>query len=116
VCSSDLTLPEFSPHRLRDIVTLTSIPIACGERLYHRTEFLPVLSAGLAVAQPDLSHCGGITEARRIAALAETFDAYLAPHCPLGPIALAACLQVAFVTPNFLIQDRKSTRLNSSHV
>lgn len=100
------TLPEFSGHRLRDIVELTSIPIACGERLYHRTEFLPVLSAGLAVAQPDLSHCGGITEARRIAALAETFDAYLAPHCPLGPIALAACLQVAFVTPNFLIQEQ----------
>nr|WP_233159790.1 enolase C-terminal domain-like protein [Pseudonocardia sp. MH-G8] len=57
--------------------------------------------AGLA-----LSHAGGISEVRRIAALAETFDALLAPHCPLGPLALAASLQVAFVTPNFLIQEQ----------
>jgi galactonate dehydratase len=99
------TLPEHSA-RLRDVVTSTSIPIACGERLYHRTEFLPVLQAGVAVVQPDLSHCGGISEGRRIAVLAETFDAHLAPHCPLGPIALAACLQVAFATPNFLIQEQ----------
>ena len=58
------------------------------------------------MAQPDLSHAGGITEVRRIAALAETFDVQLAPHCPLGPLALAACLQVGFATPNFLIQEQ----------
>src|SRR5690606_33794974 len=56
--------------------------------------------------QPDLSHAGGISEVRRIAALAETFDALLAPHCPLGPVSLAASLQVAFATPNFLIQEQ----------
>ena len=58
------------------------------------------------MAQPDLSHAGGISEVRRIAALAETYGALLAPHCPLGPIALAASLQVAFATPNFLIQEQ----------
>ena len=58
-----------------------------------------MLQAGIAVAQPDLSHAGGITEVRKIAALAEVYDVQLAPHCPLGPIALAACLQVGFATP-----------------
>ncbi|EHR60563.1 galactonate dehydratase [Saccharomonospora cyanea] len=98
-------LPEYA-HRLGDVVATSGVPIACGERLYSRTDFLPVLQAGIAVAQPDLSHAGGISEVRRIAALAETFDALLAPHCPLGPIALAASLQVAFATPNFLIQEQ----------
>jgi galactonate dehydratase len=96
--------PEHS-HLLPGLVAASTVPIACGERLYSRSEFLPVLQAGIAVAQPDASHAGGISEVRRIAALAETFDALLAPHCPLGPIALAACLQLAFATPNFLIQE-----------
>ncbi|RKN07052.1 galactonate dehydratase [Streptomyces radicis] len=82
------------------------VPIATGERLFSRGEFLPALQAGIAVAQPDLSHAGGISEARRIASLAETFGASLAPHCPLGPLALAASLQVDFATPNFLIQEQ----------
>ncbi|HEX2773177.1 MAG TPA: enolase C-terminal domain-like protein, partial [Micromonosporaceae bacterium] len=56
--------------------------------------------------QPDLSHAGGITEVRKIAALAEVYDVQLAPHCPLGPLALAACLQVGFATPNYLIQEQ----------
>ncbi|MEQ3549025.1 galactonate dehydratase [Pseudonocardia nematodicida] len=98
-------LPEYT-HRLGDLVTSTTVPIACGERLFSRTDFLPALQAGIAVAQPDLSHAGGISEVRRIASLAETFDALLAPHCPLGPLTLAASLQVAFATPNFLIQEQ----------
>ncbi|MFI6024753.1 galactonate dehydratase [Amycolatopsis magusensis] len=98
-------LPEYG-HRLADVVRASAVPVACGERLYSRTDFLPALQAGIAVAQPDLSHAGGISEVRRIAALAETFDALLAPHCPLGPLALAASLQVAFATPNFLIQEQ----------
>ena len=65
-----------------------------------------MLQAGVAVVQPDLAHAGGISETRRIAALAETFGVALAPHCPLGPVALAACLQVDFATPNFLIQEQ----------
>ena len=91
---------------LRDVVTSTTIPIATGERLYSRWDFQPALESGIAVAQPDLSHAGGISEVRRIAALAELHGASLAPHCPLGPIALAASLQVAFATPNFLIQEQ----------
>ncbi|MGA8978520.1 MAG: galactonate dehydratase [Pedococcus sp.] len=98
-------VPENS-HLIGDFVRSTTTPVSTGERLYSRQEFLPVLQAGIAVAQPDLSHAGGITEVRKIAALAETFDVQLAPHCPLGPLALAACLQVGFATPNFLIQEQ----------
>ncbi|NEB76626.1 galactonate dehydratase [Streptomyces sp. SID14478] len=98
-------LPEHG-HLLRGLVESTSVPVATGERLYGRAEFLPALQAGIAVAQPDLSHAGGISEVHRIASLADTFGALLAPHCPLGPIALAASLQIAFATPNFLIQEQ----------
>jgi galactonate dehydratase len=98
-------LPE-QGHLLASLAATTPVPLATGERLYGRAEFLPALTAGIAVAQPDLSHAGGITEVTRIAALAETFGAQLAPHCPLGPISLAASLQVAFCTPNFLIQEQ----------
>jgi len=98
-------VPENS-HLIGEFARSTTIPVATGERLYNRQDFLPVLQAGIAVAQPDLSHAGGISEVRRIAAMAEVFDVQLAPHCPLGPIALAACLQVGFATPNFLIQEQ----------
>jgi galactonate dehydratase len=83
----------------------TSVPIATGERLFSREEFLPVLSAGIAIAQPDPAHCGGITEAFRIATLAESFDVQIAPHCPLGPVALAACVQLDLAVPNFYAQE-----------
>ena len=98
-------VPENS-HLIGQLAQSTSIPIATGERLYSRQDFLPVLTAGIAVAQPDLSHAGGISEVRRIAAMAEVYDVQLAPHCPLGPLALAACLQVGLSTPNFLIQEQ----------
>ena len=98
-------VPENS-HLIGQLAQATSIPIATGERLYTRQDFLPVFEAGIAVAQPDLSHAGGISEVRRIAAMAEVYDVQLAPHCPLGPIALAACLQVGFATPNYLIQEQ----------
>ncbi len=76
-----------------------------GERLYSRWDFRPAFAAGIAVAQPDLSHAGGVSECRRIASMAEAFGVAMAPHCPLGPIALAACLQMHFATPNTLIQE-----------
>ena len=98
-------VPE-QTHLLGDLVRCSPVPVATGERLYDRSGFLPALQAGVSVVQPDLSHAGGISEVRRIAALAETFGALLAPHCPLGPIALAASLHVAFATPNFLIQEQ----------
>ena len=98
-------VPEHG-HALARIVAGTTIPIAVGERLFSRWDFRPALEAGVAVVQPDPSHAGGISEVRRIAALAETYGAALAPHCPLGPISLAAALQVDFATPNFLIQEQ----------
>ncbi|MDJ0336082.1 galactonate dehydratase [Salinibacterium sp. G-O1] len=88
------------------VIDSTSIPIALGERLFSRSEFLPVLQSGVAVVQPDLSHAGGISEVTRIVALSETFGALFAPHSPLGPISLAASLQVSFSTPSFLIQEQ----------
>jgi galactonate dehydratase len=98
-------LPEHG-HVLPALIASTPVPIATGERIFSRAGFLPVLQAGAAVVQPDLSHAGGITEVVRIASLADTFGAHLAPHCPLGPIALAASLQVGFATPNLLIQEQ----------
>lgn len=97
-------VPENS-HLMGHIVRASSVPVATGERLFQRQEFLPVLQAGISIVQPDLAHAGGITEVRKIAALAESFGALLAPHCPLGPIALAACLQVATCTSNHVIQE-----------
>lgn len=97
-------VPELSD-QIGRIAAGTTIPVATGERLYSRWDFRDVLSAGIAVAQPDLSHAGGISEGRRIAAMAETWGVSLAPHCPLGPIALAASLQVDFASPNALIQE-----------
>ncbi|MHA6313304.1 galactonate dehydratase [Pantoea sp. USHLN298] len=85
----------------------THLPIAAGERMYSRFEFKRVLAAGgLAIVQPDLSHAGGITECVKIAAMAEAYDVGLAPHCPLGPLALAACLQVDFVSHNAVFQEQ----------
>jgi galactonate dehydratase len=98
-------VPEHG-HRLAELVACSPVPLATGERLYSRSDFLPALRAGVSVVQPDPSHAGGVSEVRRIAALAEPFGALLAPHCPLGPIALAASLQVALATPNFLIQEQ----------
>lgn len=98
-------LPEYTDH-YGLVVQSTSIPIATGERLFSRSEFKDVLRSGIAVAQPDVSHAAGISETRRIATMAETYNVDVAPHCPLGPIALAACLQIDFATPNFLIQEQ----------
>ncbi len=85
----------------------TSIVLAAGERMYSRFEFKRVFEAGgLGIVQPDLSHAGGITECLKIASMAEAYDVSLAPHCPLGPIALAACLAVDFVSYNAIIQEQ----------
>ena len=91
----------------RPLSESSAIPLAAGERMYSRTEFKPVLAAGgLSILQPDLSHAGGITECHKIAAMAEAHDVALAPHCPLGPVALAACLQVDFVAHNAVLQEQ----------
>ncbi|WP_160724276.1 galactonate dehydratase [Bacillus sp. USDA818B3_A] len=99
-------LPE-NNEALREIARATSIPIATGERMFSRWDFKQLLSDGYVdIIQPDLSHAGGITECRKIAAMAEAYDIAVAPHCPLGPIALSACLQVDAVSHNVFIQEQ----------
>ena len=95
------------PEAFAELSRHTHIPIATGERLYSRYDFKSTLVAGgVDIIQPDLSHAGGITESRKIATMAEAFDVALAPHCPLGPIALAACLQIDAVSHNAFIQEQ----------
>ena len=89
---------------LAEIARHTATPIAMGERMYSRWDFKDALDA-VDIVQPDVSHAGGISEVRRIAAMAEAYDVALAPHCPLGPIALAAALQVDFCSINAFIQE-----------
>lgn len=85
----------------------TSLVLAAGERMYSRFDFKRVLEGGgIGILQPDLSHAGGITECLKISAMAEAYDVALAPHCPLGPIALAACLAIDFVSYNAFIQEQ----------
>ncbi|WP_020007647.1 galactonate dehydratase [Salinicoccus albus] len=99
-------LPENNEH-LKDIAMHTSIPIATGERMYSRWQFKNLLHDGYAdIIQPDLSHAGGITECKKIISMAEAYDVAAAPHCPLGPIALAACLQVDATCHNAVIQEQ----------
>lgn len=98
-------VPELGAN-LAGLVASTRVPIATGERLFSRHDFRHAFEAGIAVAQPDVAHAGGISELRRIASAAEMYDVALAPHCPIGPIALAASLQVDFAAPNALIQEQ----------
>ena len=99
-------LPEHN-EALREVARSCTIPIAVGERMFTRWGFKDVLQQGYVdVLQPDLSHAGGILEVRKIAAMAEAFDVAVAPHCPLGPIALAASLQLDACTPNAFIQEQ----------
>lgn len=91
---------------LRDL-TGFGIPIALGERLYSRWDYKAILASGYVdIIQPDLSHAGGITETRKIAAMAEAYDVAVAPHCPLGPISLASALQLDACTANVFIQEQ----------
>ena len=90
-----------------EIAAACNIPIATGERLYTKYDFKRLLSiGGVDIIQPDLAHAGGITEVKKIAAMAEAYDVALAPHCPLGPIALSACLQVDATSYNAVIQEQ----------
>ena len=91
----------------KEIAASCNIPIATGERLFSKYDFKRLLTCGgVDIIQPDLSHAGGITEVKKIAAMAESYDVALAPHCPLGPIALAACLNVDATSYNAVIQEQ----------
>jgi galactonate dehydratase len=99
-------LPEHND-ALREIANISSIPIATGERMFSRWHFKELLHSGVVdIIQPDLSHAGGITECKKIISMAEAYDVAAAPHCPLGPIALAASLQVDATCYNAFIQEQ----------
>ena len=92
---------------MSDLARSTSIPLAIGERLHSRYDFKQVFEKRAAsIVNPDTAHVGGISEMIRIGAWAEAYDVALAPHCPIGPIALAACLQVDATCYNAFIQEQ----------
>jgi galactonate dehydratase len=94
--------PPENPEEIARVAAATTIPIAAGERLYGRAAFRPLLEAGaLAYVQPDLCHCGGFWEGRKIAALAEVYGARIMPHNPNGPISTLVGVHLAACTPNF---------------
>src|SRR5690349_566150 len=92
------------------VMRASRIPIATGERLVGRHQFRELFERRAChVIQPDLSHCGGLWEARKIAAMAEAYSMAVAPHNPNGPIATAAAVHFALATPNWLIQESISS-------
>jgi galactonate dehydratase len=99
-------VPPENVEALLEVRQSVSVPIATGERLVGRHQFRPVFEQRAChVIQPDLCHCGGIMEAKKIAAMAEVYQMGVAPHNPLGPVANAVALHFALSTPNFLIQE-----------
>ena len=91
---------------LKEIARATHIALATGERMFSMAHFRDLLELRCVdLIQPDVSHCGGITNLLSIGRLAECYEVGLAPHCPLGPIAFAACLQVDSVCINFAFQE-----------
>ncbi len=102
-------LPPADVAGLIKLSQMTAVPLATGERLVGREEFAPLFSArAIEIAQPDICHVGGLAEAKKIAAMAETAGIGVAPHNPLGPIAGAAALHFAVSTPNFVVQEEMS--------
>ncbi len=91
------------------VACATSIPLATGERLTTKVEFHEALKAGVSILQPDIGRSGGVWETKKIAVMAELFNAQLAPHIYCGPVAHAAAAQVAFSCPNFLILETIQT-------
>lgn len=92
---------------LREVAKYTASPIAIGERMYSRWDYKDLFEQGYVdIVQPDLSHAGGISECRRIAAMAEAYDMAVAPHCPLDSIAFASCIQLDAATPNAIMQEQ----------
>jgi len=99
-------VPPENVDALRQVREAVRVPIATGERLVTRHEFREIFEkAACHIIQPDLCHCGGLLEGKKIAAMAEVYYMGVAPHNPLGPIANAAALHFALSTPNFLIQE-----------
>lgn len=100
-------LPEHFSESIHEIAQYGAIPIATGERLHSRWEFKELLKhGGVDIIQPDVCHCGGITELKKIASMAEAYDVALAPHCPLGAIALASSVHIDTTCQNAIIQEQ----------
>ena len=91
------------------VAASTSIPVATGERLTTRLEFHDALRAGVSILQPDIGRSGGIWETKKIAVMAELFNAQIAPHIYCGPVAHAAAAHVGFSSPNFLLLETIQT-------
>jgi galactonate dehydratase len=99
-------VPPGETAALTAVARRSSVPLATGERLIDRAEFHDLLAAGaVGILQPDICHCGGLLEAKKIAAMAEAVSVGVAPHNPLGPIAGVAALHFAVSTPNHVIQE-----------
>ena len=100
-------VPQENEDALKLVSDHTSFPIATGERLLSRWEFRRVIEQQcVSLLQPDVAHCGGITELKKIANYAEVYYQHIMPHCAIGPLALAACMTVDAVVPNFLVQEQ----------
>lgn len=103
-------VPPGQEQAMGQVAAKTSIPIASGERLTTKYEFHRLLTdGGVSILQMNLGRCGGLLEAKKIAALAEVHYAQIAPHLYNGPIGAAASFQLAACTPNFLIQESIET-------
>jgi L-alanine-DL-glutamate epimerase-like enolase superfamily enzyme len=98
-------VPPDNNQAMAEVAASTSIPIAAGERLTSKYEFHQVLQAGVRILQPDLGRSGGILEGKKIASLAEVYNAQIAPHLYCGPIAGLANIQLASCSANFLILE-----------
>lgn len=101
---------------LRKIAASTTIPVATGERLTTRTEFRQALDAGATILQPNVGRAGGIWETKKIATMAETQNATLAPHIYCGPVAHAAAAHVGLTCPNFLMLETIQTAFHDAVV
>lgn len=110
-------VPQENPDALKLVSDHVPFPIATGERLLSRWEFRQVIEKQcVALLQPDVAHCGGITELKKIANYAEVYYQHIMPHCAIGPLALAACMTVDAVVPSFLVQEQVDGALGNGLV
>ena len=100
-------VPQENVDALKLVSDHVPYPIATGERLLTRWGFREVFEKqAVALIQPDVSHVGGITELKKVANMAEVYYMHIMPHCAIGPVAFAACMQVDAAVPNFLVQEQ----------
>ena len=105
-------VPQENPDALKLVSDHVPFPIATGERLLSRWEFRNVIEKQcVSLLQPDVAHCGGPTELKKIANYAEVYYQHIMPHSAIGPLALAACMTVDAVVPNFLVQEQVDASL-----